>query len=226
MRVVTGDWNGAVSRNNRKRLARVGTWSGTSKNPSKRLWRGIPTVGPTSSSVRLHIYVPSHIIECNIKHQINLNPNLNLRLWSRRGGKRVGTLVIGKMVGSMHCLGVRLMREGGCIVHTLPYRIHVFEYPLPCHKKRPPLVACTCTYCFGNFRMLVLVQRSCKYSYIIFIGFDLVWTKIWKILPDFMLRCETCSPISVIFVSNCTLLSLIFILYIQYTWLFSGLIPE
>ena len=32
-----------------------------SLNPTKCLWRGSPTVGPTSSSVRLHIYVPSHI---------------------------------------------------------------------------------------------------------------------------------------------------------------------
>ena len=33
------------------------------KNPTKCLWRGSPTVSPTiSSSVRLHIYVPSHVL--------------------------------------------------------------------------------------------------------------------------------------------------------------------
>ena len=54
--------NGAVCRNHRKKgWSRVGARTGTLKNPTKCLWRGSPTVGQTSSSVRLHIYVPSHI---------------------------------------------------------------------------------------------------------------------------------------------------------------------
>ena len=40
---------------------KVGPVSVLLKNPAKCLWRGSPTVGQTSSSVRLHIYVPSHI---------------------------------------------------------------------------------------------------------------------------------------------------------------------
>ena len=43
------------------RCSRVGARTGTLKNPAKCLWRGSPTVGTTSSSVRLHIYVPSHM---------------------------------------------------------------------------------------------------------------------------------------------------------------------
>ena len=54
--------NGAVCRNHRiKRMVPCRCWTGTLKNPKKCLWCGSPTVGPTSSSIRLHIYVPSHI---------------------------------------------------------------------------------------------------------------------------------------------------------------------
>ena len=62
MRVIKGDWNGTVSRNNLKKVGtvRIGAWAGTLKNPTKCLWRGNPTVGPTST-VGLHIYVPSHV---------------------------------------------------------------------------------------------------------------------------------------------------------------------
>ena len=49
---------GAVCRN--RRIKRV-VLADTLKNPAKCLWRGSPTVGPTSS-VRLHIYVPSHTV--------------------------------------------------------------------------------------------------------------------------------------------------------------------
>ena len=44
-----------------KRAARVGAWTGTLKTLRNVYGVGSPTVGPTSSSVRLHIYVPSHI---------------------------------------------------------------------------------------------------------------------------------------------------------------------
>ena len=49
-----------------KGYRRVGAWTGTLNNPTKCLWRGNPTVGTTSSSVRLHIYAPSHIL---LKHR-------------------------------------------------------------------------------------------------------------------------------------------------------------
>ena len=53
MRVVKGDWNGAVSRNIRKkRWPRVGALTGTLKNPTKCLWRWKP-VDTTSSQIRI-----------------------------------------------------------------------------------------------------------------------------------------------------------------------------
>ena len=55
------DWNEAVSQNNsKKKVARVGAWTGTLRNPARYLWHGCPTVGPTSS-VRQCICVPSHV---------------------------------------------------------------------------------------------------------------------------------------------------------------------
>ena len=67
-----------VSRNNRiKRVDRVGAWTGTLKTSTKCLWRGSPTVGPTSSSVRLQIYVPSHNYMTEISLNVTLS-NINL----------------------------------------------------------------------------------------------------------------------------------------------------
>ena len=40
-----------------KGWSRVSAWTGKLQNPTKYLWCVIPTVGPTSSSVRLHIYI-------------------------------------------------------------------------------------------------------------------------------------------------------------------------
>ena len=66
--------NEAVSRNNcMKRSARCQCLEGPLRNPTKCLWRWEPdrTVGPTSSSVRLQIYVQSHIIECDVNDESN-----------------------------------------------------------------------------------------------------------------------------------------------------------
>ena len=55
--------NGAVCRNHRiKRVVPCRCYDGHVKEPYEMsMALGNPTVGPTSSSVRLHIYVPSHI---------------------------------------------------------------------------------------------------------------------------------------------------------------------
>ena len=52
--------NGAVSRNNRQKDGPVGAWTGKLKNHTKCLWSMSPAVGPSCSSVRLHIYVSLH----------------------------------------------------------------------------------------------------------------------------------------------------------------------
>ena len=55
--------NWAVSRNNRIRLAPVSVLGRACSRTLRNVYAvWSPTVGPTSSSVRLHIYVPSHIM--------------------------------------------------------------------------------------------------------------------------------------------------------------------
>ena len=62
MRVVKGDINGAVSRNNRKKGDPVSVLGRARKRTLLNVYGvGSPTVGSISSSIRLHIYVPSHI---------------------------------------------------------------------------------------------------------------------------------------------------------------------
>ena len=60
-RVVKGDWNGVVYRNNHKKGDPVSMLRHARERTLRNVYGvGSPTVGPTSS-VRLHIYVSSHI---------------------------------------------------------------------------------------------------------------------------------------------------------------------
>ena len=56
--VIKGNWNGTVSRNNRKKVTPCECFNGHVKEPYKMSKAWGPTVGPTSS-VRLHIFVSS-----------------------------------------------------------------------------------------------------------------------------------------------------------------------
>ena len=59
MRVVKGDWNGAVSRNNRKKDGPVSVLGRARLRTLHYVYGvGSQTVGSTSSSVRLQVYVP------------------------------------------------------------------------------------------------------------------------------------------------------------------------
>ena len=65
-----------------KRVACTGVWTGTFKNTTKWLLRGSPTVGPTSSPVRLRINW--NFVEYDVKepiHSIPLDLNLFCCCW-------------------------------------------------------------------------------------------------------------------------------------------------
>ena len=67
MRVVKGDWNGAVSRNNcKKGRSRVGTWTGTLKNPTKCIWRWEPERRPNFFSPPAHLCAIAYITEISL----------------------------------------------------------------------------------------------------------------------------------------------------------------
>ena len=62
------------------RLTLLMNYRCTLKNPKKFLWRGIPTVGLTSS-VRLHIHVPSHIFINEISLIVTLSKQYCCTQW-------------------------------------------------------------------------------------------------------------------------------------------------
>ena len=92
--------NGAVSRNNRiKRVARLGAWTGTLKNPTKSLWRWEPDRRSNFFSPPAHLCRHMYITEISLQTLTHFDTH-----WDPQRLQSACTFLCRRMYNSTHIL--------------------------------------------------------------------------------------------------------------------------